>query len=109
VKHILLCQGYKDGLTDVGYYKKMPRNERNGNYPGFSGCRKRYIGCLCSGGLNLLLLVGPKDGDHTIIDLSEEEIDRYKELGSYYESLSKNMDADNDGIPDILNTIYPQG
>jgi len=86
----------------------------------------KYIGCLCCGGLNVLPLVSLKDGDNTIIDLSnlsldgtsviptnnpfgdainldEEEIARYKELGAYYESLSKNIDADNDGIPDILN------
>ena len=86
----------------------------------------KYIGCLCSGGLNVLPLVSLKDGDNTIIDLStltldgtsiipannpigneinlsEEEITRYKELGVYFESLSKNIDADNDGIPDILN------
>jgi len=86
----------------------------------------KYIGCLCSGGLNVLPLVSLKDGDNTIIDLStltldgtsiipannpigneinlsEDEITRYKELGVYFESLSKNIDADNDGIPDILN------
>ena len=86
----------------------------------------RYIGCLCSGGLNVLPLVSLKDGDSTVIDLStltldgtsvipannpigneinlnEDEINRYKELGSYYESLSKNIDADNDGIPDLLS------
>jgi hypothetical protein len=86
----------------------------------------RYIGCLCSGGLNVLPLVSLKDGDNTVIDLStltlvgtrvipannpigneiklnEEEIARYKEMGSYYESLSKNIDADNDGVPDILD------
>jgi hypothetical protein len=86
----------------------------------------RYIGCLCSGGLNVLPLVSLKDGDNTVIDLNtltldgtrvipannpigneiilnEEEIARYKELGSYYESLSKNIDADNNGVPDILD------
>ena len=86
----------------------------------------QYIGCLCAGGLNVLPLVSLKDGDNTVIDLSTltldgtsvipannpigneinlnaEEILWYKELGSYYESLSKNIDADNDGVPDILN------
>lgn len=86
----------------------------------------RYIGCLNAGGLNVLPLVSLKNGDNTIIDLStltldgtsvipannpigdeinlnEEEIAWYKELGAYYESLSKNIDADNDGVPDILN------
>jgi hypothetical protein len=37
------------------------------------------------------------------IVLNADEIAWYKELGVYYESLSKNIDADNDGIPDILN------
>jgi hypothetical protein len=86
----------------------------------------RYIGCLSSGGLNVLPLVSLKDGDNTVIDLSNltldgnrvipannpigdkiilnaDEIAWYKELGVYYESLSKNIDADNDGIPDILD------
>jgi hypothetical protein len=92
----------------------------------FLDADNRYIGCLCSGGLNVLPLVSLKNGDNTVIDLStltldgtsvipannpigneinlnDEEIVRYKELGSYYESLSKNIDADNDGIPDILD------
>ena len=86
----------------------------------------RYIGCLCAGGLNVLPLVSLRDGDHTVIDLStltlegtsvipsnnpigdeidltEDEIAWYRELGVYYESLSKNIDADNDDIPDILD------
>jgi len=86
----------------------------------------KFIGCLCSGGLNVLPLVNLKDGENTIIDLSSltldgtsvipannpigdaiilspEEITRYKELGAYFESLSKNIDADKDGIPDILH------
>jgi hypothetical protein len=86
----------------------------------------KYIGALCAGGLNVLPLVSLKNGDQTIIDLSKlvldgtrvipsnnpigneidlnaDEIEWYKELGSYYESLSKNIDADNDGIPDILS------
>jgi hypothetical protein len=92
----------------------------------FLDAENRYIGCLCSGGLNVLPLVSLKDGDKTVIDLStltldgtsvipannpigdainldEGEIARYKELGAYYESLSKNIDANNDGIPDILD------
>jgi hypothetical protein len=92
----------------------------------FLDAENRYIGCLCAGGLNVLPLVSLKDGDNTVIDLStltldgtsvipannpignsiilnEEEIAWYKELGVYYESLSKNIDADNDGVPDLLN------
>lgn len=84
-----------------------------------------YIGNLFAGGLNMLPL-GDINESATVIDLSTltlegtsvipshdpigEEIDitneeaiRYRELGTYYESLAKNIDADNDGIPDILN------
>jgi|WetSurSiteA1Bulk_404760.scaffolds.fasta_scaffold00146_15 hypothetical protein len=91
----------------------------------FLDANNQYIGALCAGGLNVLPLVSLKDGDNTVIDLSsltlegtrviptnnpigneinlnEDEIAWYKELGAYYESLSKNIDADNDGVPDIL-------
>jgi len=84
-----------------------------------------YIGNLFAGGLNMLPL-GDIEESATVIDLNNltlegtsvipshdpigEEIDitseeaiRYRELGGYYESLAKNIDADNDGIPDILN------
>ena len=92
----------------------------------FLDAENKYIGALCAGGLNVLPLVSLKDGDNTIIDLSNltldgtrvipannpigneidlnaGEIEWYKELGAYYEALSKNIDADNDGVPDILN------
>ena len=91
----------------------------------FLDANNQYIGCLTAGGLNVLPLVSLKDGDNTIIDLStltlsgksvipannplgnsillsNEAIAWYKELGGYYESLSKNIDADNNGVPDIL-------
>ena len=86
----------------------------------------KYIGNLCAGGMNVLPLVSLKDGESTVIDLStltldgtnvipannpfgstinmtSEEIERFKELSGYFESLSKNIDADNDGVPDILD------
>ena len=92
----------------------------------FLDADNKYIGALCAGGLNVLPLVSLKDGDNTVIDLSHltldgtrvipannpigneidlnaDEIAWYKELGAYYESLSKNIDADNDGVPDILS------
>jgi hypothetical protein len=92
----------------------------------FLDANNQYIGCLTAGGLNVLPLVSLKDGSNTVIDLStltlngtsvipavnplgntillnNEEIAWYKELGGYYESLSKNIDADNDAVPDILN------
>jgi hypothetical protein len=92
----------------------------------FLDANSQYIGCLTAGGLNVLPLVSLRDGDNTVIDLStltlngtsvipannpigntillnNEEIEWYKELGGYYASLSKNIDANNDGIPDILS------
>ena len=40
------------------------------------------------------------------IQLSETDIAFIKRMGSYYEGIAKNMDSDNDGIPDILNKNY---
>jgi hypothetical protein len=95
-----------------------------------------FIGCLQSGGLNMLPLVSLKDGDKTIIDLSNltlegshvipsnnpigneinlnpAEIERYRQFGAFFESLSRNIDTDGDGIPDLIghkglyvSTIY---
>ncbi len=85
----------------------------------------QFIGCLQAGGLNVLPLVSLKDGDKTVIDLSNltlegtnvipannplgneiglnaEEIEWYREIGGYYESISKNIDVDNDGVIDVL-------
>jgi len=85
----------------------------------------RFIGNLFAGGLNILPLNKLEDGRIEIdlqnltlegtrvipshdpigdeINISEEEAVRYREIGAYYESLAKNIDADNDGVPDILN------
>jgi hypothetical protein len=85
-----------------------------------------YIGCLTTGGLNVLPLVSLRDGENTIIDLStltldgtsvipannpigdeiglsQEEIDRFQQLGTFFGSLSENIDSDSDGEPDILS------
>lgn len=84
-----------------------------------------YIGNLFAGGLNMLPLGDLNDSIKQIdlnnlsldgtsvipthdpigeeIDITTEEALRYRELGTYYESLSKNIDADNDGVPDILS------
>lgn len=85
-----------------------------------------YIGCLNTGGLNVLPLVSLKNGENTTIDLStltlegtnvipannpigdeidlnQEEIERYQQLGSFFGSLSENIDSDRDGEPDILS------
>ena len=37
------------------------------------------------------------------ITISAAEVTRLKELGGFFESLAKNLDADNDGVPDVLS------
>lgn len=86
----------------------------------------QYIGTLSPQGLNLLPLCKLSDGESTIIDLetltligttiipthdplgneiiiSEAEINSLKEVDGYFESLAKNIDADNDGVLDVIN------
>jgi hypothetical protein len=85
-----------------------------------------YIGTLSTRGLNMLPLGNLPDGENTVIDLSsvtlegnsvipshdpfgneikinETELNSLRTLDEYYASLSKNIDADNDGAPDVLN------
>lgn len=92
----------------------------------FLDADNRFIGNLFAGGLNVLPLNNLQDGENTVIDLqnldlngtsvipshnpigneinlTSEEVTRIKELGGYFESLAKNIDADNDGVPDILS------
>lgn len=92
----------------------------------FLDASNSYIGCLHAGGLNVLPLVSLADGSNSVIDLSnltldgtsvipandpigsvidlnQDEIDRFRQLGSFFGSLSKNIDADNDGTPDLLH------
>ncbi len=86
----------------------------------------QYIGTLSPQGLNLLPLCNLSDWINTVIDLktltlegtsvipshdplgneiiiTEDEINRLKEIDGFFESLAKNIDADNDGILDVLN------
>jgi hypothetical protein len=37
------------------------------------------------------------------INITVAEVTRLKELGGFFESLAKNLDADNDGVPDVLS------
>lgn len=86
----------------------------------------KYIGNLSSRGLNMLPLGNLVDGENTSINLStltlvgssvipshdplgneikisEPEINSLKVIGSYYEAIAMNIDADNDSIPDVLS------
>jgi len=87
--------------------------------------KNEFIGNLFTGGLNFLPLAGIDDKINTIdlstltldgtrvipandpvgktIILSEAEIDFMKEIGIFYESLVKNIDMNNDNMPDVLS------
>lgn len=97
--------------------------------------KNRYIGHLSVNDLNMLPLMN-MSGDTTTIDLktlsqqgdkiipaynpigkelqlNQTDIDFYKSIDSYYESLGQNIDTDNDGVPDnfvgkqiILESMY---
>lgn len=92
----------------------------------FLDADNKYIGTLSTRGLMLLPLGNLSDGENTTIDLSsltlsgtsvlpsydpfgkeiiisDSELKILKEMDGFFESLAKNIDADNDGIPDILN------
>lgn len=92
----------------------------------FLDADNKYIGNLSSQGLNMLPLGNLIDGDDTQIDLStlalvgnsvipshdplgneiiisQTEINSLKSISTYYQSIAKNIDADNDGIPDVLS------
>ncbi len=85
----------------------------------------KYIGNLCTEGLNMLPLTNLSDGESTVIDLSTlslsgnqvipshdpfgneiiiapQEIEAFRTSDAFYSSLSKNIDADNNGTPDVL-------
>lgn len=126
-KKVLLFYGSKYSLSDIidgsftGYAEMGSTTALV-----FLSADNKYIGNLSASGLNVLPLISLKDGDNTIIDLSTltldgnmvipahnplgdeinitaKEIDLLKAVGGYYESLAKNIDANNDGIPDILD------
>ncbi|MCF8460773.1 MAG: hypothetical protein K9G46_08620 [Flavobacteriales bacterium] len=92
----------------------------------FLDVNNQYLGTLSPQGLNLLPLLNLADGDNAIIDLetltldgnsilpshdplgndiiiSNEEVNSLKELDGFFESLAKNIDADNDSILDLIN------
>jgi hypothetical protein len=91
----------------------------------FLGAGDQYIGNLYAGGLNVLPLSNLRDEENIVIDLetltqdstsvipshdpigdeidiSAEEVARLREMGAFFESLAQNIDADDDGVPDLL-------
>jgi len=92
----------------------------------FLDANSKYIGTLSSRGLNLLPLSKLTEGENTSIDLADltlagtsvipshdpfgneiiitdDEITRLKEVDGFFESLAKNIDADNNNILDVLS------
>jgi hypothetical protein len=126
-KKVLVCQGNNYSLVTIvngSFTATAAKGAATALV--FLDSNNNYIGNLCASGLNMLPLRNLKNGDSTTIDLStltlsgtsvvpahnplgdeilvtESEIAMMKELGGYYEALAKNIDADNDGIPDVLS------
>lgn len=92
----------------------------------FLDSQNKYIGNLSAHGMNMLPLGNLVNGENTTIDLStltlvgksvipshdpfgneiqisETELQSLRTIDCYYESIAKNIDADNDGIPDVLS------
>ena len=91
----------------------------------FLDANNKYIGNLSTQGLNMLPLGSLSNNENTTIDLStltlvgnsvipahdpfgneiqisETEINCLKIIDGYYENIAKNIDTDNDNIPDVL-------
>ncbi len=91
----------------------------------FLGAGDQYIGNLFAGGLNVLPLSNLRDEENVVIDLANltqdstsvipshdpigdeiditpEEVARLRELGAFFDALAQNIDADGDGVPDLL-------
>ena len=123
-KRVLIIFGDQSKISEIN------NNSFSVNVPGgsataliFVDADNHYIGNLSVSGLNILPLVNLSEGENTVIDLStltllgtsvipsnnpigtsimitEEDIAVLKEIGSFYEAIAKNIDTDNDGVPD---------
>jgi hypothetical protein len=115
-KFIGIVDGSFTDTTEIGVATALVFLDTNNN----------YIGTLSSRGLNLLPLSNLTEGENTVIDLADltmvgnsiipshdpfgneivitdDEVERLKEVDGFFESLAKNIDADNDHILDVLN------
>jgi hypothetical protein len=126
-RKVLVCQGNLYSLatiTNGSFTASASRGAATALV--FLDSSNTYLGNLFAGGLNMLPLTNLKNGDSTVIDLttltlsgtgvvpahnplgdeimiSGPEIEMLRAVGGYYESLAKNLDADNNGIPDVLS------
>lgn len=126
-KSVLVFSKYFDTLVAItnGSFS-APAHIGTGVALIFLDAKNQYIGNLTAHGLNLLPLGDLSQGENTVIDLStltllngsvipshdpigneivisEAEIQSLRVLDAYYESIAKNIDADNDGVPDVLS------
>jgi len=126
-KKILVFSKYYYSLTDIvdGNFS-VTGQIGTGVALIFLDSTNQYIGNLSSQGLNMLPLGNLKNGENTQIDLSTltlvgnsvipshdplgneiiisgTEINSLKNISTYYQSIAKNIDADNDGVPDVLS------
>ena len=126
-KKVLVFSKYYYSLTDIvdGSFSVTGRIG-TGVALIFLDANNQYIGNLSPQGLNMLPLGNLTNGDNTQIDLStltlagnsvipshdplgneiiisKTEINSLKSISTYYQSIAKNIDADNDGIPDVLS------
>jgi hypothetical protein len=126
-KKVMVFRGSQYTISDiVDSSFAVSADEGTANALVFLNSENKFIGLLCTQGLNILPLVGLKDGDKTLIDLqkltmpgdsivpmhnpfgneiniSEKELENLRAVGSYYESLADNIDTDKDGQLDILS------
>jgi hypothetical protein len=124
---ILVFSKYYYSLTDIvnGAFSVTGQKD-TGVALIFLDANNHYIGNLSSQGLNMFPLSNLINGENTTIDLSTltltgnsvipshdplgneikisaSEINSLKTIGTYYESIAKNIDANNDKIPDVLS------
>lgn len=122
---VLVCYGNKYELVDINegaFSVKAPQGSATCLV--FLNKENQYIGNLFSGGMNVLPLVNmnnattidlslltadstrilpTNDPVGSVIRLSTAEIAFLQSVGAYYQTLSKNLDMDNDNSPDILD------
>ena len=126
-KKVMVFRGSNYDIFDIidGSFS-VTADAGTANALAFLNSDNKFIGVLCTQGLNVLPLVGLRDGDNTIIDLqtltmpgdsivpmhnpfgneidiSPDDLESLIAVGSYYEAIAKNIDADNDGELDILS------
>jgi len=126
-KKVIIFSKYYYGITDIVNDTFSITGQINMSIALiFIDVNNHYIGNLSAHGLNMLPLGNLINGENTQIDLttltlvgnsvipshdpfgneiimSETEINSLKIIDGYYESIAKNIDADNDSIPDVLS------